>query len=133
MVKTNCLNCPNHCCGHQSLRPILLPEESMQYPDNQVEILTTISGQITTFAKNSNGNCVFFEGGRCTNYENRPLECRLYPYLLDFSGSQPDIKLDNNCPEVASITCDVNTIKHQVHQIEFNNEWINIYNSLSGV
>lgn len=28
----------------------------------------------------SNGDCIFLEGGRCTVYEDRPAQCRTYPF-----------------------------------------------------
>jgi Fe-S-cluster containining protein len=30
----------------------------------------------------SGGNCIFYTGGRCEHYEDRPAICRIYPYML---------------------------------------------------
>ena len=36
------------------------------------------------------GDCTFYEPGRCTIYEDRPLVCRTYPFSVDLGGtSQP--------------------------------------------
>jgi Fe-S-cluster containining protein len=49
--------------------------------------------------KRDNGLCVFFKNGRCTNYENRPLECRLYPHILTYQEGRLSLYLHSGCPQ----------------------------------
>lgn len=38
--------------------------------------------------KRSDGSCIFFENGRCSAYEHRPLQCRAFPYQVDEEAAQ---------------------------------------------
>jgi Fe-S-cluster containining protein len=44
--------------------------------------------------------CVFLDARReqCTVYYKRPLECRLYPFLINRRGDTVFLALDTNCP-----------------------------------
>jgi len=46
--------------------------------------------------RNSEGKCVFLEGGQCNIYSFRPEGCRLYPLLYD--PSNDSIVIDPACP-----------------------------------
>jgi Fe-S-cluster containining protein len=46
-----------------------------------------------------NGLCKFLDGNKCSIYEIRPLECRLYPYILHYENSEVVLKLHNDCPQ----------------------------------
>ena len=133
-IQTSCQGC--HCCGKQLLRPILLPEESKQFPDGQIELLTTAIGQVATLAKGKDGNCIFFTDGACSIYNRQPLECQLYPYVLDFSGWNgypPDLRLHSGCVQLSKLTGDIDAVWHEVSKIEFNPEWVSIYQLLTDV
>ena len=34
------------------------------------------------------GMCIYFRDGRCANYEERPLECQLYPWVITWDKNR---------------------------------------------
>ena len=89
----NCGSCKNNCCGAiPNLIPVLLPEEESEYLLKDRH--ETPYGPLWTLKKQENGSCIYLsDDQKCLNYMDRPLECRLYPYLLDFSNDV-GVKLD---------------------------------------
>jgi len=84
------------------------------------------------------GSCMFLEGGRCSIYEDRPMICKLYPYMLhreaDDSGKMDWRQIsglnehgcyhseitDEECASIASLTKEYETayLKHQIWFLE---------------
>jgi Fe-S-cluster containining protein len=115
---SECSKCPTNCCGRlPTVRPVLMPwEENGNY-------LTEKDGPLTLLAKGPDGWCIYFDqdkqekgDGGCSIYNRRPLECCLYPLILDFSKLVPSLKKDPRAP------CDVET---------WPDEWI-VYYRLAG-
>ncbi|MEI6731893.1 MAG: YkgJ family cysteine cluster protein, partial [archaeon] len=105
MIKINCDNCPNHCCGmNPGLTPVLLPSEEERFLGKTRSVYTP-HREMKLISKQENGNCIFLgEGNRCTVYNERPLECRLFPFLLDFEERVPKVELDmKNCPHIDTL------------------------------
>jgi Fe-S-cluster containining protein len=50
--------------------------------------------------KPNNGKCFFYEDGTCSVYQNRPLDCRLFPFdmIQDASGNLYWIVYEELCP-----------------------------------
>ena len=97
----NCAICQNHCCGKSAiLPPILLPFELNQFNDDDIY---TENGNIFRLRKSSvTGFCKFLDDHqRCTIYERRPLECRFYPWIMqyDFTKSTVYLQLHSSCPQ----------------------------------
>jgi len=46
-----------------------------------------------------NGRCIFLSSNRCTIYENRPLICRFYPFIM-FKTDDYVFKVDKHCEGV---------------------------------
>lgn len=100
-ISMDCINCKNHCCGqNKNLKaPILLP--------NEVDLLkesseSFIVDDITFYRlkRSENGNCIFLgENNRCTIYNDRPYECRIYPYILTQNG----LILHDDCFDVKNV------------------------------
>lgn len=77
----DCSLCKKHCCGQiPKLRPVLLPEEVDNFKEEDREFKFGV-----WLLKQFDGKCVYRGEDGCTIYENRPLECRLYPYIFDFN------------------------------------------------
>ena len=83
-------------------------------------------------AKKENGNCIFLDDNtmRCTIYNKRPLECVLYPFLLDFDKNVVNVKLDKNCPNLQTLSFDITKISLLLKDYKFPDNWIKGYESL---
>jgi Fe-S-cluster containining protein len=51
-------------------------------------------GNLLLLRRRGNGSCVFFHQRKCGIYDRRPFECRVYPFVLDFSKGTVDLRLD---------------------------------------
>ncbi len=133
MLQIDCKNCTNHCCGNNPhLTPVLLPSEEKLFLGSS-QIIQTPNRKIHVLSKKENGNCIFLNDAtsQCTIYKDRPLECQLYPFLLDFSQNKPSLKLDNRfCPQLKSLTHDPNSIQALIDKHNFPLDWIKAYESL---
>lgn len=65
----NCTDCGN-CC--QNVRPLATNKEMSKFVEEK---------DIETFRYLKSMPCKFHKYKKCTDYENRPDECRLYPYI----------------------------------------------------
>ena len=84
-------------------------------------------------AKKDNGNCIFLDDKttKCTIYDKRPLECQLYPFLLDFSKGKPDVKLDTRfCLHLQTLRFDKDKIFALIQKYSFPKDWIKAYETL---
>jgi len=133
MIKINCEGCNNHCCGKNSfLTPVLLPSEEERFKEYS-EIIKTSYGNIRVLSKKKNGTCIFLNDKtiKCTIYGTRPLECRLYPFLLDFTKEKPGAKLDERfCPNLKTLKFDENKILEIIKKKKFPEDWIKAYETL---
>lgn len=94
----NCSVCKNHCCGQNSdvHAPIILPHEINNFDSAD---LTDENG-VFQLKRAENGFCKFLnENKQCTIYENRPLECRLYPWIMRFDGNGVSLELHDGCEQ----------------------------------
>ena len=133
MIQIDCGNCNNHCCGSNPyLTPVLLPSEEEKFKKNARSVKTPYR-EMWTLAKKESGNCIFLDNKatRCTIYDERPLECRLYPFLLDFSKEKLDVKLDERfCPHLKTLLADKQKITALVQTQQFPKDWIEAYKTL---
>ena len=122
----NCTTCKNNCCGSiPDLVPVLMPDEEGAYIPKEKH--DTPYGPLWTIKKKANGTCIYHDGfsNRCEIYSNRPFECRIYPFLLDFSGKEIKLKLDMRyCP---------NKTMAIIPEIDMSlpKDWIKAYETLS--
>lgn len=93
--KKICLNCQACCrynCNPSIWAPILLAEEKRELNLQNIELLAFQDSYICRFLNP--------EDNRCQIYAQRPLECRLYPFLLNRSEGKIYLSVDLNCPFV---------------------------------
>ncbi len=101
-----CLKCKG-CCRFAETCSVWLPT----LLDQEIEILlkndippSVISKdkQICVIPNQEENNfyCSFLdrEGNKCQIYSFRPLECQLYPFLINRRGNKVFLALDLNCP-----------------------------------
>lgn len=133
MIKIKCEGCNNNCCGKNfHLTPVLLPSEEEKFKKHSRKIETPYR-EIRVLAKKENGNCIFLNDKiiKCTIYSERPLECRLYPFLLDFSKEKPDVELDKRfCPHLKTLLANKEKISGLVQKQHFPEDWIKAYGTL---
>ncbi|MFH1678696.1 MAG: YkgJ family cysteine cluster protein [Candidatus Omnitrophota bacterium] len=86
-----CLNCPG-CCRYGTnpsiWAPNLLKEEKLGM--EKIGLIARGRYYICSFLN--------FKNNRCRIYNQRPLECRLYPFLLNHCGRKLYLSIDTNCP-----------------------------------
>src|SRR3989344_7253100 len=135
MIKINCYGCtkPNHCCQNIHLTPILLPSEEAVFRVYSEKVKTPYRDMFA-LRKNPKDNCVFLneDTKQCSIYnQERPLECFLYPFLLNFSDSTPKVTLDDRfCPHIKTLEYNLSEIIIYVRNHQFPIDWIKGYDSL---
>ena len=85
-------------------------------------------------AKGGDGRCVFLDDATrsCKIYGRRPLECRIYPFLLDFD-SGVGFKLDMSvCTHLDSLNYDGKAISGLLEAQNWPEDWIKAYLSMDG-
>jgi Fe-S-cluster containining protein len=130
MININCAGC-NICCQNPHLAPVLLPSEKERLKKYSRKVETPHKTMFV-LSKKKNGNCVFLDDKikRCVIYSNRPLECVLYPFLLDFRNAI-NIKLDKRfCPRLKTLEFDKEKILSLIRQKKFPKDWILGYEKL---
>jgi Fe-S-cluster containining protein len=133
MININCEGCPNHCCGRNPhLTPVLLPSEEQKFNEHSISVRTPYR-EMRLLAKKPDGNCIFLDDKtRCTIYDQRPFECKLYPFLLDFEFGIA-AKLDKRfCLGLESLQFDKSLISDLLRQYrsEFSEDWVKAYLSM---
>jgi|SRR3989339_276170 len=130
MISVNCSNCINHCCGYNPLlTPVLLPSEEERFKDYSTKVVTP-HREMFMLKKGEDENCIFLDNVtiRCNIYEQRPLECMLYPFLLDFSNGKARVKLDERfCPNLKTLEFNMDKINTILNKHEFPEDWIKGY------
>jgi len=130
LIRINCRDCKNHCCGEiKNLRPVLLPSEEKKFREYSNIIKNPIRN-LLTIKRKDNGNCIFFDDKtkKCVVEKNKPFECELYPFLLDFSGKEIKIKLDKRCPNLKTLKYDKKKINSFIKNLNLPENYIKAYN-----
>jgi Fe-S-cluster containining protein len=135
MINIDCSGCKEHCCGEiHNLTPVLLPSEEERFRAYSRKIETPYRPMFV-LAKKVGGTCIFLDDAvrRCAAYDKRPLECVLYPFLLDFEGNAAGVKLDGRfCPHLETLLFDKEGIARLLGRNEFTADWIAGYKTLDG-
>lgn len=132
MISINCDECNKNCCQNPHLTPILLPYEEKRFKNYSRKIKTPFRDMFVLIKKN-NGPCIFLDDKtkKCTTYQKRPLECTLYPFLLDFEKTKATVKLDKRfCPHIKTLKFDKEKIIAFLNKNEFPSNWIKGYLAL---
>lgn len=135
MMNLNCGGCDNNCCQNPKLTPVLLPSEEKRFKKYSRKVETPYR-DIFVLKKKENGGCTFLDNKtkRCKIYNQRPLECRLYPFLLALKKDKVGIKLDRRfCPRLKALTFDRKKLIAFVGRHRFPPDWIKGYKTLEGV
>lgn len=132
MIKINCSGCVG-CCSNFPLAPVLFPGEENRFIGN-IQRVQTPEGTACLLRRKENGNCIFLNElhDRCAIYNVRPAECRLYPYMLDFSKPEEGIiRLDTRfCPNLPTLTLEPRVLDEFLNQFKFPERFMKIYEAL---
>jgi Fe-S-cluster containining protein len=94
----NCASCPNHCCGKNKAinAPVLFPFEYATFNQHLVKVEDNL---YRLKRDKQTGCCVYLHNSRCLKYDIRPLECRLFPWVLQYDRKKGlHLKLHPACP-----------------------------------
>lgn len=131
MIKIDCTGCIR-CCGPE-LAPVLLPSEEKRFEKHSKEINTPYR-KMHLLQKKANGNCLFLDDStmKCTVYDRRPLECQIYPFLLNFESGLSNVLLDERFrSHLSTLKSDKDKIINRVRTENFTQNWIKGYNALT--
>lgn len=85
-LRFECTQC-GRCCGGEPGVVWVSPAEAraiakrLDIPVEEFyEVYTHTEGRRVSLTEKPNGDCVMLEAGGCTIYEERPLQCRTYPW-----------------------------------------------------
>ncbi|MDD5044569.1 MAG: YkgJ family cysteine cluster protein [Candidatus Omnitrophica bacterium] len=102
-----CLKCVG-CCRFSSVRskwsPYFLPEEIKLFKKRGIPLsLRPKTKKAKLIFSKDYCFCPFFdpEKNRCTVYRLRPLDCTLYPFLLEEKREKVYLAVDKNCSYIA--------------------------------
>jgi Fe-S-cluster containining protein len=101
-----CLKCPGCCRFPQTdsaWSPNLSDEDIEELLKNKIPPLFILDNKkirLTYIQKQNNFACSFFDSAnnKCKVYSYRPLECQLYPFLLNRRKNQVFLAVDLRCP-----------------------------------
>ncbi len=118
------------CCNCEDIdMPILLPFEvdeiariTRKNAVNFAEKKSNNLYQMKRANKDENGNtsgpCCFFVNNKCSIYENRPLDCRLFPFdFKEIDGEYSVIYYNNVCKAIPTNTEEINICSHNIRPI----------------
>ena len=86
----SCLGCCRYNCNPSIWAPNLLKEEKKTLNLRNLELVVYRQSYICCFLKPENNLCQI--------YAQRPLECRLYPFMLNRFDGEIYLSLDLHCP-----------------------------------
>ena len=105
---TRCSKCCRHDPGYVFLSKNDLTLLSSLFKISQKEFLEKYCKTVNlgmfrriSLIEKKNNDCIFWDNGGCTIYEQRPLQCKTYPFWSSVLGSLEDWEaLGRNCPGV---------------------------------
>ncbi len=138
LVKLNCKNCSKNCCEViENMTPVLLISEEEKFAEFAQPVKTDFRTVYLLKKNNETGVCIFYnsEKKQCNIYQDdRPFECKIYPYLLDFSSDNFGIKLDERfCEYLDTLEADKDKILELLKNENLPEDWINAYKSIDNL
>jgi Fe-S-cluster containining protein len=125
-----CSSCPANCC--KRFYAVLLPDEEEEFEEHSFTI-NTERGSVKCIGAREGNPCPFLDPqGRCTIYEKRPFDCRVWPIMMyiDLETRERVIYLDLDCPAVREGRIPLNLVKRIVETLktaEISDEWLERY------
>ena len=104
-----CLNCPKKCCIVGLIGLMLSKEEYETYfKEHEQNFLVRSEDKIVFLTAKEGIICPYFENEGCKIYDERPIDCRLYPYQMRLAyETKEKIKFilhsRSDCPRKANL------------------------------
>ena len=79
-----CLSCPDTCCGIPGKFSLRLSKEEFEkhFKDREQDLVVKEKDKVVMIFSNEGKVCPNLEKKGCRIYEDRPIDCRLYPYQM---------------------------------------------------
>ena len=101
MTKISCKDCFK-CCGKiGNMRPVLIPSEEEKFK-KFCSVLKNPYHNLYLLKRKKDGYCVFLDRKKkkCKIYDERPFDCRIFPFNLDLTAKGVKVILDEKvCPK----------------------------------
>lgn len=134
MLKMNCKDCKNHCCGEiKHLAAVLTPQEEKKFKDLSKKVKTPHRDMFVLKQK-ANGHCIFYDEIKngCVNYGSRPLDCQIYPLQLSYRNEILDIVLDERfCPHLDALVFDRQKLLDYIRTFHLPKNWLLAYETMT--
>lgn len=137
VLRINCAECIGKtCCSANSLRPILMPSEEKNIAlTRYVQKIKTPYYTFFQVGKKGNDQCIYFnqKTKRCSVYNNRPLECQIYPFMIEFDENKElKLNLDKRyCRHLNTLEANKSELTQLLKSIEFPEKFIKGFNNLA--
>ncbi|MBD5470750.1 MAG: YkgJ family cysteine cluster protein [Lachnospiraceae bacterium] len=121
----SCIGKFDCCCNCNKIdMPIILPSEAQEIETisrksiNDFAIkLTSNLYQMRRFDNQEKNGCIFFVNNQCSIYNNRPIDCRLFPFDFKEINGEYWLIYYNSIDICRALPTDINEIKNYAHNI----------------
>lgn len=103
----SCDKASNCCTGKTVDMPLVTEQEAINIARdmeiNMDNFCTPVNGGIFEIKRQDTNECYFYHKGKCSIYENRPIDCKLFPFDLKISKKTNHlnlVKYDSVCPSL---------------------------------
>lgn len=125
MIKINCKNCVNNCCSNKYLWPTLLESEENSFIKYSKKVKTPYREMFVI--RKIGSYCIFLNKKtmKCGIRRKRPLECKIYPFLLHFNKNSTNLRLDKRfCPHINTLKYNKKDLLSFVRKFKYGEDWI---------
>jgi len=77
-----CAGCNQSCCVGLSYLRLTVPEYERLFAQHREELIVKNNKLYYVIFTKEGHECPYFQNGACSIYDERPIECRLFPYSL---------------------------------------------------
>ena len=121
-----CENCPSHlncCTGNKVDMPLLTPEDATRISSTSglppEEFCSSTGGKLFKM-KAREGSCHFYEDGKCMIYGERPIDCRIFPFDVDYSRKEGLVLIayTSTCPKEIDVHPCVDHVRELIPALE---------------
>lgn len=121
-----CIGKFNCCCNCEDVdMPILLPFEAENISritkkniDSFAEKLTNNLFQMKRINGEKTASCVFFQNNKCSIYNNRPIDCRMFPFdFKEIDGEYWIIYYNKVCQAIPSVKEEIEMCSHNMRPL----------------
>jgi len=103
-----CQNCNVNCCVDLSGLKVTPRDFELLFKAHRDKMDVKDNGAYLQISARNGEACPVFDGEKCSMYEDRPMECRLYPYTVedvidDGEAVRAEIHATVRCPSLSEL------------------------------